>query len=662
MRIQTLLATSIAATTIHNAKADRQISPDLKKEETNDSCGLYMATSSTSMAGAHKWGVYAGKDYEDKVPVGFGDLAIHFFDLLGNQIWYNRETGEIADDLDENYLANIVDWFEQYVWVPQSSGGQFEIKNQDMGAKIVTVVPGTGVIGGFNPKLTNTDWNHSSAYHRDAWNEFPEEAHPGRGAYTNYYNLELTSTEVIPAGREIFMEFGVNWSDEDKEKETLTKKDYDRVDQTVEKMIQFFEKHDGKLDASAKQKVYDFLKEDVMEAAAGSDKVGKIRRILPSDPSQLQQLLDDGGALSATAPGSVRPLEWLEENGLCMDNIKPGPSTIPYAGRGAFANRAIPKDGLVAPVPLIIIADETVLDMHRLTSLEIEDEDMTMMVRDSNEKIGIQLFMNYCWGHPKSTMLFFPAGAVVGYINHAPSKDKVNAKMIWSEHAENRLDVLEEKIDGFLDVGSLVVEIVATREIKEGEEIFIDYGDEWQDAWDKHVEQWNKDKEDSWPMRALDFNQYHKEYPFRTVDDEPYPDNVMVKCFLMVKKPSGEGVERDAEGRKIRIWSEADSGKSNLISNNLFDCTILSHRDTANEDYYDVLWDSGKSETIVKDVPHKAIVLLDAPEEGDQHIWNSFRHYVSMGDIFPEAWKDLGVDEEELMTPEQALYNEGGEL
>ncbi len=206
MRIQTLLAASIAATTIYTAEADRQISPDLKKEETNDSCGLYMATSSTSMAGAHKWGVYAGKDYEEGVPVGFGDLAIHSFNLLGNQIWHDHETGEIADDLDENYLANIVDWFEQYVWVPQSSGGQFEINHQGMGAKIVTAVPGTGVIGGYNPKLTNADWNHSSAYHRDAWNEFPEEAHPGRGAYTNYYNLELTSTEVIPAGREIFME------------------------------------------------------------------------------------------------------------------------------------------------------------------------------------------------------------------------------------------------------------------------------------------------------------------------------------------------------------------------------------------------------------------------------------------------------------------------
>lgn len=191
--------------------------------------------------------------------------------------------------------------------------------------------------------------------------------------------------------------------------------------------------------------------------------------------------------------------------------------------------------------------------------------------------------------------------------------------------------------------------------------VFIDYGDEWQATWDAHVAEWNKNKEESWPMRALDFNQYHKEYPFRTMDDEPYPDNVMVKCFLMVKKPPSTGVERDSEGRKIRIWSEADSGKSNLIANNLFDCTIMSHRDSSDDDFYDVLWDSGKSITVVKNVPHKAIVILDAPEESDQHIWNSFRHYISMGDIFPEAWKDL-ISYTDDSTEEEKLYNEAGEL
>ena len=161
-------------------------------------------------------------------------------------------------------------------------------------------------------------------------------------------------------------------------------------------------------------------------------------------------------------------------------------------------------------------------------------------------------------------------------------------------------------------------------------------------------------------MQALDFNQLHRTEPFRTADDEPYPDNVMVKCFLMVKKPSGDEIEIDSEGRKIRVWSEADSGKSNIVSNNLFDCDIKSREETSEGYSYDVLWDSGRSITVVKGVPHKAIVILDRPEEGDQHIWNSFRHYISMGDIFPNSWKDLGpYDEEESYD---ASKHDEGEL
>lgn len=188
----------------------RQRSPDFDddKKDTDDqsTCGLYLATSSTSDPDEHKWGVYAGKDIESDSPIGYGDLAIHTFHLMANNVWLETDTKEIMDDLDKNELANIVDWFEQFVWVPHSSGGQFELADVKNGAKIVTAIPGTGVIGGYNPKMTNADWNHSSAYNRDAWNEYPGESHPGRGAYSNYYNLELASKEVIPAGREIFVE------------------------------------------------------------------------------------------------------------------------------------------------------------------------------------------------------------------------------------------------------------------------------------------------------------------------------------------------------------------------------------------------------------------------------------------------------------------------
>jgi hypothetical protein len=134
--------------------------------------------------------------------------------------------------------------------------------------------------------------------------------------------------------------------------------------------------------------------------------------------------------------------------------------------------------GLVAPVPLIHIPDETILDMHPieayvLNSVAVEEEDKEpehIYLRESSEKVGIQLLLNYCWGHPKSAMLFLPVGAIASYINHAPSKDKVNAKMVWSEHAENNDEWLEYPLQPFADMGSLVVEIVATKDIKEGEE------------------------------------------------------------------------------------------------------------------------------------------------------------------------------------------------
>jgi hypothetical protein len=263
---------------------------------------------------------------------------------LANNLWIDPETGEVLDNMDENALANIVDWFEQYIWVPESSGGQFELAHPN--AKIVTAIPGLGVLGGYNPKMTNVNWNHSSAYHREAWNEYPGEAHPGRGAYSNYYNLELASTEEIPAGREIFLNYGENWDneddddDDDDEKEDgekeLTRQDYIKVDKTIQKLIEFFDKYKDDLDEVSKKEIHNFVIHDVMLAAAGKSKGAKIANLLPKDPNELKNVLKNGGSFYLTSPTAFRDMKWLKTNGLCMDNIRPGPSTIPYAGRGAF--------------------------------------------------------------------------------------------------------------------------------------------------------------------------------------------------------------------------------------------------------------------------------------------------------------------------------------
>lgn len=80
----------------------------------------------------------------------------------------------------------------------------------------------------------------------------------------------------------------------------------------------------------------------------------------------------NGGSAKQHYNRSIRDVSWLEENGQCMDNIKVGKSSIPDAGRGAFANRFIPKGGLVAPAPLIHIPESDALKMFQPTDDKLD--------------------------------------------------------------------------------------------------------------------------------------------------------------------------------------------------------------------------------------------------------------------------------------------------
>jgi hypothetical protein len=621
------------------------------EEESSDQCDLYLAASSTSTVEEPKWGVYAGKAYAKHDNIGFGDVAVQTFNMLASSMTDNNEED----------FSGFVDFFEEYIWVPEPSGGQFEQDNK-LG-RTVAAIPGVGAIGGYNPKLTNVQWNHSNAYHRESWNELAQVAHPGRGAYSNFYQVGLSAMDDIAVGMEIFPSFGENWSgseDEEDEEGEISRDDYSKIDQTVEKMLDFFEKHQD-LGEESKMDIYNFLVRDVMSAAAGPKKGSKITDMLPPTPDKLSEIRQAGGAFSFAVPTPVRDMEWLQQYGRCMDHIRPGPSTIPHAGRGAFANRDIPQGGLVAPVPLIQIPQERILDMHRVKEMKGNDGE-PIFVRDDDQVIGQQLLLNYCYGHPESTLMFFPAGAVAAFINH--SKEKANAKMIWSKHGNNHKHWFHMGPDRLVEDGNrhlgLLMEIVATKPIAEGEEIFIDYGDRWQEAWDEHEQKWEKAKQEGtipteWPVRALDLNQQHKKTSFATIDeqlktpDAMYPDNVMLKCFLMVKKPEGEPPINE-KGQRVRVWSESEN-KEVMESENLFDCSILERQETAGGSWnYTALWAGDTGGTLVKHVPHHAIVFVDKSGTGDQHnVDASFRHYIEIpDDIFPQGpWRNTGEDEEE---------------
>lgn len=407
----------------------------------------------------------------------------------------------------------------------------------------------------------------------------------------------------------------------------------------VDQMIEFLDKYKDDLTEASRAEVYDFLVKDVMAAAAGNKKGRKITALLPTDPADLQKVKDAGGSLMYSVPASKRPLDWLKTNGRCMDHLEVKASTIQNAGRGAFSKRPIAEGKMIVPLPLVHIPRKEILDMYEVDSQGKE------RYRVDDESKGSQLLLNYCLGHPDSTMVFFPSGSSALLINH--SKEKVNAKLVWSEHPEHQVDWYDTDPDRLVEEGyqyiGLMMEVVATKDIAPGDEIFLDYGDEWDAAWDLHVEEFEEKVADGslpnpWPTMALDLNEEHREKPFRTVEEqekEPYPEDVRQMCFLVLDGNTEE---------TVRQW-EAPETASPYTTDNLFDCTVTKRSEGENNTYvYSVEYVSNEEETmIIENVPHQAVTFIDAAGKSDHFFQGAFRHYIGIpDDIFPQGpWRNL---------------------
>ena len=183
------------------------------------------------------------------------------------------------------------------------------------------------------------------------------------------------------------------------------------------------------------------------------------------------------GLKQAELEGSIRSLDWLHENGKCMDNIKPGKSTIPQAGRGAFATRFIPAGDIVTPAPLIHIPNKDNLLMYGKTMSPSDDHDeSTTKIRNGTDIVGKQLLLNYCFGHRESTLLLCPYSGGAPHINH--NHQSPNAKIVWPEdathsmiHDSTWLSQSVSYIDENYYSPGLEFDYVATRDIQPDEEV-----------------------------------------------------------------------------------------------------------------------------------------------------------------------------------------------
>ncbi len=184
----------------------------------------------------------------------------------------------------------------------------------------------------------------------------------------------------------------------------------------------------------------------------------KIAYVLPP-VDQIHNLIKIGLSTARySVPNSLQSTTWLDTHGFCMDNMRMGRSTIPQAGMGAFAVRSMPEGSIVATTPVVTLYRDLLKTAEKSK-------------QDTND---VQLLMNYCFGHPNTTLLMFPYSSTVHFINHGDQNvdnqdgkggTTANSKIRWSHSEYQASELLEKSLEEMkeLQKTGLMIDIVATR-------------------------------------------------------------------------------------------------------------------------------------------------------------------------------------------------------
>jgi hypothetical protein len=333
-------------------------------------------------------------------------------------------------------------------------------------------------------------------------------------------------------------------------------------------------------------------------------------------------------------------LEHLERYGVCGDTITVRNSTLRQAGRGAFSRTTFEPGQVVAPFPLIHIPDRMRMDMYRL------NKDSGAYAPDTTNKTHTQLLLNYCLGHEESTLLLCPYGTLSSHINH--NQTLANVKLVWAdpERSNHHPDWLNKSL-GELDqisYAGLAMELVATRPIYPGDEVFLDYGDQWEEAWQQHLKLWIPGNADYKSAEYFNEKAKYIKTEFETLF-EPYPGNVVVKVSLAFWASRSKWISHWENGTLVDFMDVADEYYC--------DCDVLRRRRDENGNiWYAVLLVDhtgisapGKTLKKLVDIPREAFRFFDRAYTTDMHQQNAFRHAIGIPDhLFPDQWRTLKHD------------------
>jgi hypothetical protein len=381
-------------------------------------------------------------------------------------------------------------------------------------------------------------------------------------------------------------------------------------------------------------------------------------------------------AIALYTAAARRTPEWIRANGVCVEHLVAQPSTIPYAGQGAFAQHVIRAGEVVVPAPLLQILDRDALRMYDYDDNDDDDNDMVQKYKMD------QLLLNYCIGHAESSMLLCPM-TNAALINHASGDRTPNAVFQWHKSSE---PLWNRTIDEFWSGNGrgLRLDVMALRDIAIGEEVLADYGPAWDTAWQNHLRtNWTGpfrysteelNEHEIIPDRFLSHN-LRTSYAVGTDDDDSY---IITGCQYYVTAEDYEPFDDDYDWRDVeddaellrRYSDEEDGWYSDDYEYHEdkahWPCTVIRLMEESQQQQQQqqnspqqqqqprylvrihqhpkkrvTAWEAYDVPRSLHDYPRSSIRFFTKPYATDQLLAGSFRHPIGIPDaIFPVAWKN----------------------
>ena len=630
-------------------------------------CRLYLARSSVPNSGL---GLFSGVPHEVGSSIAPPEIAHQLLSDFDGELHVGSEYGE-----------SLV---RQYTWSSYVSGGSFEA------AHVESLIPGVGMAANSFLPLVNARSVMGSIDSAGTGNG------PGAGAFSAYHDTTYVAESPLEVGSEIFADYGDAYfrGRPDQYGMIPLEEEFLEADEIMTKLWAALPpavKNTDKDDPIGTdwQPFWDAIRDLVVDDE-------RTFNALPSSVSEIKRAATKGTPYNFLRGDNPRTLDWLQSNGLCIDTLDVRQSKIPQAGRGVFAKRPFAAGETILPLPLIQISREA-LNIFKRSPTDVDSE--------GSQVYSQQQILNYCYGHKDSSVLLFPYSPTSSFVNH-DGKD-ANAKLVWANEDTDvagfhRDDWMEKRPEELLQEGhtGLMMMLVATRAVATGDEVTIDYGSEWQNAWEDHVVGWSMrhDPSATQSLTASELNE--SEDRIQTVFEDSY-ESVSTACHYLYVPDEEEEEEEEAEEveeeEQSEMYVDPDSevdgdealglvydeealdklganlpliedraavwkdhgGRHTISGDNLRPCKVVAMKEDAssNETLYTVRVFNCRDgsphvhqiptniEHYVKDVPRRAILFVDLPYTSSHQKERVFRHEIGLPDgdedLWPQIWKDI---------------------